>query len=240
MGSAELLRHAKALRDGGDRLAAITELEALCARDDTYLPGWIELSSARMACGDYAGGLAAAHAVLHLDPNCLSGIINAGIAARELGDLGAARRYLEAAAAIDCFSPITQCQLGRTLAQLDETDAAINAYVRAIGEAHRNREVERLIIERSIRELAAIAPSSSLGEPFQSLHDGVRCISVGALTCAYRRLERARDTPCGLGMLAIREAAETLLGEVWRRHARVTPTPGGTKRPCAPLIRLRP
>lgn len=241
MGSADLLRHAKALRDVGDRLAATAELEKLCARDNAYQPGWIELSSVRIACGDYAGGLAAAHEVLRLDPNCLSGLINAGVAALELGDLSAARRHLEAAVAIDCFNPIAQCQLGRTLARLGETDAAINAYVGAIGEAHRDREVEGLIIERSVREFAVIAPPSPLEEPLQSLHDGVRCIAAGRPSlAAYRHLERARDSPCGFGMLAIRKAAEVLLGEIWRRRARMAPTPNDAERPCAPIIHLRP
>lgn len=228
------------LEDAGDLHGAIALLEDLCTRYPTDARVRAQVSHLRIRRKDYGGALSAAQEALRCDPEHLHGHVNAGVAARGLGDLATSRRYLERAVRIAPDDPDAQLHLGWTLARLREIDAAMDAFIRAIGETHRVPRSSQWIIEQGINGLAALTPPSPPEEPLRSLHEGARWLVAGKLARACQCLGRAREGPYGPGMPAIREAAETLLGEVWRRHARMTQAPGDAERPCAPLLHLRP
>lgn len=238
--AAAVVRRARKLRDAGDRQAAIAALEELCRSDPSSKLGWAELSFHRLIERDNARALADAQEALRLDPEHLDVLINAGAAAHRLRDLRLARHYFERAVHIDRFAPDVQLRLGLTLAGLGEVAEAVNAYVRALGQDVRERPDIAWVIEQAAAGLAAIDPVQPVDGPLGALHEGTRWFVAGKLAQAYQCLERVREGSCGLGMPAIREAAETLLDEVWRRHARMTPTPNDAEHPCAPLLHLRP
>lgn len=233
---------ALSIERAGDLHHAVTLLEELCSRYPTDAHVRAEVSRLRIRCKDYGEALSAAQDALRCDPEHLPGHVNAGVAARGLKDLETSRRYLEEAVRIEPYDPDAQLQLGMTLVRLQEVGAAIDAFVRAIGEAHRAPRFRQWLIEQATTSLAAIKPTQPVGGLLDSLHEGVRWFVAGKLARAYRCLERARDGPCGLefGVSATREAARTLLNEIWRRRAHMAPTPNDAERPCAPLLHLRP
>lgn len=233
---------ALSIEHAGDLPHALVLLQELCVRYPTDARVRSEVAHIRICQRDYGGALHAALDALRCDPEYLEGHVNAGVAARGLEDLEVSRRHLEAAARIAPYDPDAQFQLAVTLVRLKEINTAIDAFVRAIGEAHRVPRSTQWIIEQAVTDLAAIEPIPPLSGLLGALYDGVRWLAACKLTRAYRCLERARDGPCGLevGVSAVREAARTLLGEIWRRRARMTPTPNGADRPLAPCIDLRP
>lgn len=241
-GSDARFRDAIRHQDAGDRRAAIAAIEALCRDDPTYASGWAHLSYLWIAEGDRARALAAAQEALRYKPDMLVALINAGIAAYKLGDLETARRSLEHAVRLDPADPHSQLYLGRTLAAIGDRAGAIDAYVRALGERAREERDPDWITREAAASFATIEPAQPIDSLLGSLHEGVRWLAGGKLVRSYRCLERARDGPCGLELdvSATRAAAKTLLGEVWRRRARMAPTPNDAERPCAPPIHLRP
>lgn len=236
----ELLHRAQMFEETGDRRAAIVTIEEFCRCCPTNADGWTYLSYLWLMDGGYRRALDAATGALRYDPDGFAALVNAGISAFKLGDLRTAQAHLERAIRVDPFHANAQLRLGQVLAALKETARAIEAFVRAIGESRRVPRSTQWIIEQAAAGLAAIEPTPPLNGLLGALHDGVRWLVAGKLARAYQCLERAREGPCGLGMPAIREAAKTLLDEVWRRHARMTQTPDDAERPCTPLLQLRP
>ncbi len=221
-----MLHAASRLEVSGDRRAAIAVVEELCRRDPSNVRGRVYLSFLCIKEHDYARALEAATGAFCLDSGQLEleCLVNAGVSSRQLGNPQAARRYLERAVHLAPSDPDAQLELGRTLAQLREPEAAIEAFIRAIGEAHRVPNTIWLI-EQALIALAKIDLSSPPNQQLRSLCDGARLLIAGELADAYRSFERARDGPCGLGMPAVRAAAETLLNDVWRQRAKRSPAP---------------
>jgi tetratricopeptide (TPR) repeat protein len=237
-----LFERAREFEEAGNRPAAIAAIEELCRCCPTNAEGWVWLSYLLNTIGEYRRALDAASEALRHDQDNLAGLVNAGIAAFGLGDLHTARVHLERAVHLDPLHANAQYRLGRTLAALQETAGAIEAFVRAIGEAPSAPHSVQWIIEQAVAGFAAIEPAQPPNSLLGSLHEGARWLAASKLVRAYRCLERARDGPCGLevGVSATREAARTLLGEVWRSRARMTPTPNDAEQSPAPLIRLYP
>lgn len=231
--------HALELGDAGDLHRAIALLENLGARYPTDARVRSQLSSMQIRCGDYRGAFRAAQEALSYDPDYLGGHINAGVAAHGLGDLATSRRHLERAVCIAPYDPDAQLHLGRVLAQLQEIDAAIDAFVRAIGEAHRVPRSSQWLIEQGIAGLAALTSPSPPEESLYSLHEGVRHLATGQLARAYRLLEHARGGPCAPGAVAARTAATVLLDEIWRLRARGTSAPSDREHRAAEVITLQ-
>lgn len=232
-------RRALELGDAGDLHRTIALLEDLCSRYPSDARVRSQLSHLRIRREDYGGALSAAQEAIRCDADHLSGHVNAGVAAYGLGDIETSRRYLGGAVRIAPDDPDAQLHLGRALAQLHEIDAAMDAFVRAIGEAHRVPHAHQWLIEQSIAGLAALTPPSPPEESLRSLHEGVRHLATGQCAHAYRLLERARDGPCAPGAVAARTAATVLLDEIWRLRARGTSAPSDREHRAAEVITLQ-
>lgn len=223
----------------GNLRGAIAMITDLCAHYPTSAEAWSQLSALLIRCKDFHGALAAARDALTHDPLHAEAHVNAGVAARGIGDLVASQRHLEEAARITPNDPDAHLQLGETLMRLRRPHDAISALVRTITVAH-NEGSHGDWIERSIERIAAIKPQPPLDEPLRSLHDGVRWITTGDLPQAYQRIERARDVTSDNSV--IHNAASVLLGYVWRLHARLTPADQDADAPAhdADVVDIRP
>ncbi|MDP3770821.1 MAG: tetratricopeptide repeat protein, partial [bacterium] len=210
------------LGEAGDFPSAIALTRDLCTRYPTDATAWSHLSGLLNQQKDHRGALAAAQDAIARDPGHSPAYINAGIAARGLRDLEAARQHLKEATRIAPSDPDAQLELGITLVRLRQAHAAVDAFIRSIAEAHRKEVRSVWLIERSIEGLAGIKPQPSLDEPLRSLHDGIRRLVTGDFAHAYQRIEHARDA--ALDDETVRGAAEALLGYVWRQHALTNPT----------------
>ncbi|MDO8622026.1 MAG: tetratricopeptide repeat protein [bacterium] len=210
------------LGEAGDIRGAIALTRSLCTRYPTDAAAWSHLSALLIRQKDYHGALAAAQDALARDPEHSGAHINAGVAARGLGDLETARRHIEEAVRIAPSDPDAHLQLGGTLVRLHQWRTAVDAFVRAIAEAHHDEGRSEFLIERGIDGLTTVKLSTPLAEPLRSLHDGARWLKTGDLVPAYQRLDRARDAASDDE--TVRRAAEALLGHVWRQRALTTPT----------------
>lgn len=221
----------------GNLRGAIDMITDLCAHYPTSAEAWSQLSALLIRRKDFHGALAAARDALTHDPLHAEAHVNAGVAARGIGDLVASQRHLEEAARITPDNPNAHLQLGETLVRLRKPHDAISALVRAITVAHHERGRSDWFIERSAERIAAIKPQPPLEEPLRSLHDGVQWITTGDLLQAYQRIERARDVTSDSSV--IHNAASVLLGYVWRLRARLTPADPNADRdwPGGDLIR---
>lgn len=227
-----LLRTAGDSARAGNRSAAIATIAELCRRHPNDIRGWVQLSYHRIADRDYRRALEAATEALRLDPDDAGALINAGVASYGLEDFEAAHNHLERAVRIDPSDPFAWLELGRTLTALGRSLEAIDAHVRALDADRllgdtpaRRRGDADWVIGQAIDRLAESDCPTPPEQPLRSLCDGTRLLVSGKLIEAYRHIEHARDSPCELDMPTVRAAATTLLAEVWRRHARMTPAP---------------
>lgn len=237
---ADAYNHAVALGEAGDIRGAIALTRSLCAQYPVDAAAWSHLSSLLIQRKDYRGALAAAQEALSRDSDHSGAHINAGVAARWIGDLEASRRHLEVAARSTPNDPDAQLQLGETLVRLRRPHDAIDAFIRAIAVAKNEEGLSRWLIERSAERLAAIKPQQPLDEPLRSLHDGVRWLTTGDLAKAYQCIERAKDAASDITV--IHDAATALLGYLWGLRARLTPADpdAGHDQHRADLIHIGP
>lgn len=228
------------LEAAGDFRGAIAIITDLCACYPTNAEAWSQLSALLIRRKDFRGALAAARDALTRDPLHAAAHINAGVAARGIGDLEASQRHLEEAARITPNNPRAHLQLGETLVRLRRPHDAIDAFMRAMTVAYHQKGRSDWLVGRSAERIAAIKPQPPLDEPLRSLHDGVRWITTGDLPQAYQHIERARDAASDASV--IHDAASVLLGYVWHLHARLTPADPDADAPAhdANVVDIRP
>ena len=148
-------------------------------------------------------GLAELHKALELDP--LSLVANTLLALywQRQGDLGTAQTYLENVTRLYPDNPSLHAELGNTLAQLGELEAALQAYQRAVELAPNSADAWRLLAgfcakyEYRLREvgLSAARQAAALGARDPANHDmlGQVLLLLGDLTSAERAFQRAQE-----------------------------------------------
>ena len=148
-------------------------------------------------------GLAELHKALELDPLSLAANTLLALYWQRQGDLGTAQTYLENVTRLYPDNPSLHAELGNTLAQLGELEAALQAYQRAVELAPNSADAWRLLAgfcaryEYRLHEvgLPAARQAAALGARDPANHDmlGQVLLLLGDLTSAERAFQRAQE-----------------------------------------------
>lgn len=202
--------------NAGDRAGAIAALTEIVEQRPWYYDGWCTLSKFLIEEGEFARARTAAARAIACVPHRSNAHTNAGIAAREMGDLDAARAYLERAVELSPSDPIARLQLAKTLSRFVDPRRPAAAFVHTLALAQHGGFDTTRIVDECVEGLAALHGAGDFPEPLSTF--------VG-LAVAMRTRARAviNDRLLHLSALTLsveeRQATARLRWTTWRSTA---------------------